>query len=361
MRTMSPGAAGEDVRDVQQRLAALGFRVDPDVAGVFGPGTAAAVRAFQQGRNLLVDGRVGPVTWQELVEAGYALGDRVLYLRYPYVRGDDVRDLQTRLNRLGFDSGREDGIFGEGTDRGVREFQRNVGLPTDGIVGATTLEALGRLRPTSTPGPGRAEVREREDLMKQSGSLAGATVALSASLGAGEPGPLGPTGLTAAEASFELAEAAAAALRDRGARVVLLRERDSNPPVPDRARAANASEAEVLVDIGVNAHSDPQAEGATTFFYGRDSWRSVAGQHLAELIQGELVELGLKDGHAHPKWLPLLRETRMPAVHVEPCFLTNPEEEAALRRPDFRRALARAITVGIERFLGAADAATSAP
>src|SRR5689334_20407342 len=134
MRTMRPGFRGDDVRDVQARLAALGFRTEPDEGGAYGPRTEAAIREFQQRRHLIVDGLVGPDTWHQLVEAGYSIGDRVLYLRYPSVRGDDVRALQARLNLLGFNAGRTDGIFGDRTDRAVRDFQRNVGLPVDGIV-----------------------------------------------------------------------------------------------------------------------------------------------------------------------------------------------------------------------------------
>ena len=78
---------------------------------------------------------VGPDTWGELVEAGYRLGDRVLYLRSLSFQGDDVRELQKRLNALGFDAGREDGIFGSRTAAAVAEFQHNVGSASDGIVG----------------------------------------------------------------------------------------------------------------------------------------------------------------------------------------------------------------------------------
>src|ERR1051326_4553305 len=108
MNTISLGARGDDVRDVQSRLAGLGYAIDAEEHGVFGATTQRAVREFQQRRQLIVDGLVGEDTWQELVEAARTLGDRVLYLRSPSYRGDDVRDLQGRLNLLGFDAGRED-------------------------------------------------------------------------------------------------------------------------------------------------------------------------------------------------------------------------------------------------------------
>ncbi len=51
------------------------------------------------------------------------------------LRGDDVGDLQRRLNALGFHAGREDAIFGPETASALREFQRNAGLNPDGIAG----------------------------------------------------------------------------------------------------------------------------------------------------------------------------------------------------------------------------------
>ncbi len=79
------------------------------------------------------------------MEAGFPLGDRFLYRRTPMLRGDDVAELQQRLCTLGFDTGRVDGIFGDATVRALGEFQRNAGLPVDGIVGGATLQELMRL------------------------------------------------------------------------------------------------------------------------------------------------------------------------------------------------------------------------
>ena len=52
------------------------------------------MKAFQQPLGLLADGLVGPVTWREIVEAGYRPGGRLLYLRQPPFRGADVVALQ---------------------------------------------------------------------------------------------------------------------------------------------------------------------------------------------------------------------------------------------------------------------------
>jgi g-D-glutamyl-meso-diaminopimelate peptidase len=57
-------------------------------------------------------------------------------------KGPDVALLQAILNRLGFNSGMVDGIFGQRTENAVRRFQRSVGLTEDGVVGQRTWAAL---------------------------------------------------------------------------------------------------------------------------------------------------------------------------------------------------------------------------
>jgi N-acetylmuramoyl-L-alanine amidase len=352
MKTLGPGSRGEAVLDIQGRLASLGHPVDPSEHGVFGPATERAVRQFQERRHLIVDGMVDEHTWGELVEAGYATGDRVLYLRYPYFRGDDVRALQATLNLLGFDTGREDGIFGERTDRAVHEFQRNVGLPPDGIVGVTTVEALGRLRPVG-PGPGRASVREGEALRRLSASLEGARVGIDPGHGGDDPGVVGPGGTTEAEASLLLAEALRDELAERGAVPYLLRAANANPSATERAAVANRAGVEILIALHAGAAEDPNTGGTAAFYYGREDWHSQAGRRLAEMIQHEITsQLGVADAGAHAKVLPILRETQMTAVHLEPCTLTNPKEEAMLRDESFRRDIARAVADAVEHFFG---------
>lgn len=351
MKAIRRGDRGEDVRDVQTRLVTLGLSVDPAEREQhrFDASTEGAVRSFQQARALLVDGVVGPQTWQELVEASYALGDRVLYLHYPNLRGDDVRALQRRLNVLGFDPGREDGILGEQTGRAIRDFQRNVGLRSDGIVGATTLEALDRLRPPA-PGPGRTTVREQESL-RGPGSLAGRTVAIDAGHGPGDDGGVGADGRKEADFTFRLAEALGEQLRAAGAIPHMLRRADENPDQAERVARARAIAADALVSVHLNSHADPAADGSSSYYFGRMGSYSVPGQALAELVQSELTgRTGLRDGRTHPMAYPLLRETPMPAVQVEPCFITNPKEARLLEEPGFIREVAEAIAAALVRF-----------
>jgi N-acetylmuramoyl-L-alanine amidase len=63
---------GDDVAELQERLLALGFSPDR-VDGVFGPRTEKAVRRFQGGVGLAVDGGVGPDTLRAFADLARAV------------------------------------------------------------------------------------------------------------------------------------------------------------------------------------------------------------------------------------------------------------------------------------------------
>lgn len=288
------GSEGPAVEDLQHRLERLGIPRGMDPAGSFGPGTRAAVEAFQHRRGLRVDGVCGPQTWSALVEAGYQLGDRFLYRRSPMLRGDDVADLQQRLSALGFDTGRVDGIFGDQTSVALGEFQRNVGVPVDHIAGAETVRELLRLGTRHDDSSELvAAVRDRQRLRQAPPTLAGRTVAI------GEEG-----GLSAAMAALRRL------LARHGSTVFPLHHSDGSV----LAAEANAVDADVFVGLRVGEEDG----GCSTAYYAGYRYTSPGGRRLAELIQSALHEtLGLADGGTRGMSLPVLRETQMPAVICE--------------------------------------------
>jgi peptidoglycan hydrolase-like protein with peptidoglycan-binding domain len=82
MATLRRGSTGPEVTALQRRLRELGF--DPNgIDGQFGPGTEAAVKAFQQANGLTVDGIVGPNTRAALqldVGPGSQAREKVLWV-----------------------------------------------------------------------------------------------------------------------------------------------------------------------------------------------------------------------------------------------------------------------------------------
>ncbi len=57
--------------------------------------------------------------------------------------GDEVKQIQTKLKRWGYYTGKVDGIYGSKTVEAVKYFQRKNGLTVDGIAGTKTLAAMG--------------------------------------------------------------------------------------------------------------------------------------------------------------------------------------------------------------------------
>jgi len=287
------GSAGEAVRDLQIRLAKLGLDATGDEPGSFGDATFAAVSDFQRRRGLTTDGECGQETWSALVEAGYGSGDRLLYLRQPMLRGDDVATVQQRLGSLGFNAGRVDGMFGPRTAEALKDFQRNLGLTVDGVCGPATLQALDRLGARCATAKTVVEsVRELERLRAHPPTLAGRRIVIC---------QLGGLDF--------LVAAIARLVRANGADVVTVVRSDGS----EHAAEANAVGADGVVALLMR----PDVSGCGTSFYARAGYESAAGRLLAELVQDRVpAALGVADEGVHGMSLPLLRETRMPAVVI---------------------------------------------
>ena len=148
MEPIKTGATGVAVEDIQDRLVSLGYAIAEDerAASLFGNTTANAVARFRLDHDLDLSKEVDAPTWQALVDECYQLGDRTLYLRLPNFHGNDVRQLQERLNILGFSCGSTDGYYGVYTEAAVKEFQESVGELADGMCFPGTIDAIDRLR-----------------------------------------------------------------------------------------------------------------------------------------------------------------------------------------------------------------------
>jgi len=294
VRLYRSGDSGTAVSDIQDRLSALGYQCSADPRSEFGEATRSAVNAFQRRRGLPADGIVGPETWRAIYEAGFRLGDRLLYQRRPMLRGDDVAELQRRLNSLGFDADKVDGVFGPTTLRALVDFQQNRGMSEDGIAGPRTLAEL-HLVARATQKTGREAVREREWLRGLPPSVVGARVYLDPACR--DTDEANRTWLAASETAL--------VLQQKGAIPLLSRSSDTLLPERIRARRANRLGASLIVSFQL-----PYAEPPSVFFFASSMSRSEAGALLAAAIADQV---GLPyEGRAHP----MLKETRAPAVVV---------------------------------------------
>ncbi len=141
--SLTIGASGPDVYNVQVRLKALGYSVGA-LDGKFGKKTQAAVVSFQQLNGLKADGKVGSKTLERLNAA-----DAVAYHKtttYAKLRrgstGTAVSKLQTALKAAHYYDGAITGYYSYATYVAVVEFQKANNLKPDGIAGQQTQSLL---------------------------------------------------------------------------------------------------------------------------------------------------------------------------------------------------------------------------
>ena len=130
------GDRGSKVAEVQKQLISKGFSLPGYGSdGVFGVETEKAVKAFQKQQGILVDGIVGPITFQKL---GLTSSGNVKEAKYPgYLikrgsTGSVVKNIQLAVGA------KADGIFGPKTEAAVKSYQKQHSLKIDGLVGPNT-------------------------------------------------------------------------------------------------------------------------------------------------------------------------------------------------------------------------------
>ncbi|MBQ9941003.1 MAG: peptidoglycan-binding protein [Clostridia bacterium] len=161
------GSQGTEVVELQYYLSIIAQyneNISPlPIDGRYGATTAQAVRNFQKEYVIPVDGVVGMVTWNKIIDIyggimenvdvpGTGLGSR----NFPGTpvsygqAGTNVRYIQRILNEISktytsIPSVTVDGEFGPSTQRAVIRFQQQFGLSADGVVGRNTWNELNRV------------------------------------------------------------------------------------------------------------------------------------------------------------------------------------------------------------------------
>lgn len=171
-RPLRLGCVGEDVRQAQIRLMALGYYTGK-ISGRYLPATQEAIRLFQTANALPITGEADVQTLERLFSGdaisrdssaaatptpsptpGMHLSDEtttptpaptvafVKKLQYNKSKGEEVKLVQSRLTELGYYSGNISGNFLGHTRNAVKAFQQQNALSVDGIVGENTWNVL---------------------------------------------------------------------------------------------------------------------------------------------------------------------------------------------------------------------------
>ena len=180
--------------------------------------------------------------------------------------------------------------------------------------------------------------------------LQGLTVLVDAGHGGRDTMTIGPTRFAEAHANLNIALALEPLLEAAGARVVMTRSTNIFLELAERTQMAVDSGAHILLSVHNNAFPD----GVNPF---RNNGTSVYYYHphsvdLAQWLQSHLLnELGLRDIGYGRADLALVRPTWMPAALTETSFMMVPEQEAALKNPQWLARIARAHLRALEDFL----------
>lgn len=190
-------------------------------------------------------------------------------------------------------------------------------------------------------------------------------VVLDPGHGAPDPGAVGPSGLTEAEVTLDVAFKVRQYATRAGVPIVLTREADRSltdsrrEELLARSEVANRISATAFVSIHSNA-GEPGAEGMEIYYRYNEPFSAVLAACLRReiLIATNRLDRGLKtrlSSYAtleNPRdYYGVLRAARVTAVIVEMAFISNKAEEALLKEQWFREKMAMGIAQGIRKYL----------
>jgi N-acetylmuramoyl-L-alanine amidase len=242
--------------------------------------------------------------------------------------------------------------------------------------------------PNETPQPAKPNTGGRRSLTRALGLKVGRVV-LDAGHGGHDHGTTGPTGLAEKELVLDVTLRLGALIEQRmGAEVIYTRSTDVFIPLEERPAIANRNKADLFLSIHANASTVRNISGAEVYYLNfttsRESMDVAARENaghgksvseLRELIQRIALSDKLDESRdfaarvqssLFSTWTKMTSNTRnrgvkkapfvvligasMPSVLAEIGFISNPRDEAMLRKPDQRQRLAEALFKGIQQY-----------
>ncbi len=407
LKLTSPLMYGEDVRAVQNKLNSLGY-VAGTADGYFGNMTREAVINFQSAKGLSADGEVGPNTWNILFNTSTSGGsgyNRILKLTAPLMYGEDIINVQNKLNSLGYNVGIADGYYGEATRSAVMNFQSARGLDVDGEVGPTTWNALfgtssssgsnyNRILKLTSPLMYGEDVRRVQNKLNSLGYNVGiadgyygeatrsAVMNFQSTRGLDADGEVGPTtwntlfgtlssegngvtsnmkkifidpghggsdpgasgnGLDEKNVVLSISKKIGNILVSKGFEVRFSRSTDIAVSLSDRSAQANAWGADLFVSIHCNSATASSANGTECYTHPTvNSSTKLLSKNMASALANRL---GLTNrGHKEANFA-VLRLSNMPSILIETAFINNSGDANKLktREDEFASVIANQI------------------
>ena len=162
-------------------------------------------------------------------------------------------------------------------------------------------------------------------------------------------GATGPTALYEGDAVVPVALRLRDLLQQRGATVMMTKTTPDTLELNIRPTMARRAGAHALVSIHYNALPDGVNpflnNGSSTYYFHAHSAR------LAQVTEAAIVRnMFLRDLGALRANFALVRQPWMPAILTEGAFIMMPDQEHAIKTPEYQDAYARSIVEGMEEY-----------
>lgn len=214
------------------------------------------------------------------------------------------------------------------------------------------------------------------------------TIVIDPGHGGKDPGAIGRGGLQEKDVVLDIGRRLRKLLEHQGQKVIMTRTDDTFIPLSERTQLANSRNADLFVSIHANANPKRSTKGVQVYLLGKASdeeARATASRengvddsqltdldrifndmaldfrinHSISLAyqthdaflrtvgqQYSVVDLGVKRAPFY-----VLMKSTMPGILAEVSFISNPQEEARLKRASYRQSIAEALSRGIQRYL----------
>jgi len=206
--------------------------------------------------------------------------------------------------------------------------------------------------------------------------------------GGHDPGTIGRGGLMEKDLVLDVSLRLEKMVREGlGAEVVMSRSTDVFIPLEERTAVANTRAADLFLSVHANASRNPTARGIETYFLNfaqNPHAESVAAREnaissatlkdlqglvkaitlnskidesrdFATSVQEAMVQhqrsQGVLDRGVHTAPFYVLIGANMPSILAEIAFVTNPDDERRLRRPEVREEIAKSLYKGVRAYL----------
>ena len=183
--------------------------------------------------------------------------------------------------------------------------------------------------------------------------LKGLKIALEPGHGGSNSGARGVSGSQEKDINRLAVAELARQFKAAGATPVIVRENDEDSSLGERVRRAIAANADFFISVHANSAGHERGylrvSGTSTYY----KWPFC--RDLSDAIHTRLLDITKLDDFGNVgnfNYYPIRANTWMPSMLVEQAFMSNPEDEAKMLDPAFRREMMRAVLLGTHDWLG---------